>query len=187
MSTLKSTTNNLADSIKTNKGSCSQLKRIKIQKTVDESIVMSLLGLTDAINKKGDQQCQRFGITMNQYLIMRHLAGDPNIDYFNTHSTTEPIVASELADALNVSRANVSNLLNLLIEKKLVEKAKGKDDWRKNYLLLTTEGWALLEKMKPCCSRLNHQLLEYLSENDKKTFLQSLQTCLDSLNKNEHG
>ncbi len=152
-----------------------------LQKTIEESIFMSLLGLADALNKKADVYCQTYGITMNQYLIMLYLAGDPNIEYLDTKPPNRPIVASELAEALHVSRPNISNLLNLLIEKKLVQQHKGSDDWRKKMLVLTTEGWTLLEKMQPARCRINRRLLAHLSESDKHVFLSSLQTCSDLL------
>lgn len=157
----------------------------KLQKTVEESIVLSLLGLADAITKKGDLHCQRYGITTLQYLTLLYLAGDPNIEYIEENRTDAPIVASELAEALNVSRPNITNLLNLLIEKNLVKQVKDKSDWRKKFLILTGAGWALLEKMEPFRFRTNRRLLADLTEDEKTSFLASLRTCLDLLNQKD--
>lgn len=184
MSIINYTSNKPTHTVTTNVEN-SQSKPFVLKKTVEESIVMSLLGLADAINKKADIHCQRFGITMNQYLILLYLAGDPNIEYFDENTTGRPIVASELADALNVSRPNITNLVNLLIMKNLVEQVKDKVDCRKKLLILTEDGWALLEKMQPRRYRINRRLLTHFSENDKKSFLVSLQTCLDLLNQKE--
>ena len=144
-----------------------------------------MLNLADAVKKKGDVHCQRYGITMQQYLIMLYLAGDPNIEYIEDHRTGRPIVASELAEALNVSRPNITNVLNLLIMKNLVEQVREKTDWRKKSLMLTEDGWALLEKMQPFRHRTNRRLLTHLSEKEKTSFLESLRTCLDLLNQKE--
>ena len=152
-----------------------------IQKTVEESIVLTLLGLADTITKTGEVQCQRFGITMNQYLIMLYLAGDPNIEYIAESAPNRPIVASQLATALNVSRPNITNLLNVLTEKKLISQGRDKGDWRKKPLALTAEGWTLLEKMQPRRMRLNEKLLAQMPVNDRKHFLNCLQKCHDLL------
>lgn len=157
------------------------VKPFKLQKTVEESIVMSLLNLVDVINKRCDSYCQRYGVTTQQYLIMLHLAEDPNIEYIEENRTNRPIVASELAEALNVSRPNITNVLNLLIVKNLVEQVREKGDWRKKSLMLTQEGWALLEKMERYRMRTNRCLLAHLSEIDKNAFLQCVQNSLDLL------
>ncbi len=157
------------------------LKPFILQKTVEESIVMSLLNLADTINKRGDGHCQHFGITTQQYLIMLYLAGDPNIEYIEENRNSRPIVASELAEAMNVSRPNITNVLNLLIMKNLVEQVREKADWRKKSLILTDAGWALLEKMEPFRKRTNRCLLAHLSEEDKNAFLHCVQKSLDLL------
>lgn len=182
MSIINHTTNEITNFVQSSATQNIQSKPFVLQKTVEESIVMSVLGLADAINKKAEVHCQRFGITMGQYLILLYLAGDPNIEYCDENATGRPIVASELAEALNVSRPNITNLINLLIEKNLVEQVKDKFDWRKKLLILTHSGWALLEKMQPLRYRINRRLLAHLSEKDKKSFLISLQMCLDLLN-----
>ena len=152
-----------------------------IQKTVEESIVLTLLGLADTITKTGEVQCQRFGVTMNQYLIMLYLAGDTNIEYIAESAPNHPIVASQLAAALNVSRPNITNLLNLLTEKKLISQGRDKGDCRKKPLALTAEGWTLLEKMQPRRMRLNEKLLAQMPVKDRKHLLHCLQKCHDLL------
>jgi DNA-binding MarR family transcriptional regulator len=156
-------------------------KPFEIQKTVEESIIMSLLNLADDITKKGDTYFLNFGITTLQYKTMLYLAGDPNIEYVEANTSSNPIVASQLASALNVSRPNVTNLLNLLIEKNLVAQIKDKKDWRRKPLVLTPEGWELIEKMQPNRQRINRQLLGHLSEDEKICMLESLRICHELL------
>ncbi|MBL7818404.1 MAG: MarR family transcriptional regulator [Saprospiraceae bacterium] len=152
-----------------------------LKKTLDESIVIGLFSLADNLTKIGDAHCQRYGITTMQYLIMLHLAGDPNIGYAEDDKMPQ-IVASDLAEVLNVSRPNISNLLNALIEKNLVQQVRAKTDWRRKWLILTEEGWALLEKLQPLRHRTNNRLLSHLSKDEKVAFLDSIQTCLDLVN-----
>jgi DNA-binding MarR family transcriptional regulator len=156
-----------------------------IQKTAEKSIISSLLNLTDAMTKKAEIHFQRYGITVLQYRTLLYLAGDPNIDYIVENRSNSPMVASELAEALNVSRPNITNLLNLLIEKKLVTQEKDKNDWRKKPLVLTEHGWALIEKLEPTRHRMNKRLLAHLGDEEKACFLEALRTCLDLLNETE--
>lgn len=147
---------------------------------------MTLLNLANVINKRGDTHCQRFGVTTQQYLILLYLADDPNIDYIAENKSNRPIVASELAEALNVSRPNITNVVNLLIVKNLVKQVREKGDWRKKSLILTAEGWAFLEKMEPFRLRTNRYLLAHLSDIDMEKFLHCLQQSLDLLSDNGH-
>ncbi len=156
-------------------------KTFVIQKTIEESIVMSLINLADGITKRADAHCQKHGITTLQYLTLLHLAGDPNIDSVEQNRSNNPIVASELAERLNVSRPNITNLLNLLIEKNLVTQIKDRKDWRRKPLVLTEEGWDLIEKMAPYRRKTNRILLAHLDEEKKACFLEVLRTCHDLL------
>ncbi len=181
MSSTNYTTNNTTNIPTLNAAQNHDLKPFKLQKTVEESIVMSLLNLANVINKRCDGYCQRYGITTQQYLIMLYLADDPNIEYIEENKTSRPILASELAKALNISRPNITNVLNLLIMKNLVEQVREKGDWRKKSLILTEEGWLLLEKMELFRKRTNSCLLAHLSEKDRNAFLHCLQKSLDLL------
>ena len=154
-----------------------------IQKSLEESIVMALLNLSDSIIKNGDVVCQRMGITTQQWRIMLHLANDPNIPYIDEQPVSDrPIVASELANALNVSRPNVTNLINSLIEKGLVSQKEDKKDRRKKFLTLTTEGVKILGEIEPYRRKANRRLLEDLAEEDKTLFLEQLRNCLNIMN-----
>ena len=154
-----------------------------IQKSLEESIVMALLNLSDSIIKNGDVVCQRMGITTQQWRMMLHLANDPNIPYIDEQPASDrPIVASELANALNVSRPNVTNLINSLIEKGLVSQKEDKKDRRKKFLMLTTEGVKILEEIEPSRRKANRRLLEDFSEEDKTLFLEQLRNCLNIIN-----
>ncbi len=154
-----------------------------IEKSTEESIILQVLTLADTIKKKGDAICQRLGITTQQWLILLHLANDPNIPYFSEHTETQRMVGADLADALNVSRPNVTNLINSLVQKGLVLQTSNHLDRREKYLSLTEEGQRIVAVIEPYRRQANQKLLEGLDNEEKSKFLYCLSYCLDMLQK----
>jgi DNA-binding MarR family transcriptional regulator len=154
-----------------------------MKKSVEESIVMAILNISDTIVKHGDIVCQRMGITTQQWRVMLHLAYDPNIPFIDDmKSTKHPILASELADAFNVSRPNITNLINSLIEKGMVKQVEDAKDRRKKFLTLTEKGEEVLDAIQPIRKKANRRLLEHLNKEEKDHFYDKLMDCLSVLN-----
>jgi DNA-binding MarR family transcriptional regulator len=150
-----------------------------IKKTVEESIVFNVVLLADTLKKKGDSLCQKLGITTQQWIIMLHLANDPNIPYLEGSTVGNKMLASELAEAINVSRPNITNLLNSLMEKGMVTQVESKDDRRKKFLSLTQKGWDIVLTIEPFRHKANKNLLIDLDDSEKVKFLQYINGCLD--------
>ena len=153
----------------------------KLQRSPEESIILGVMTLGDLLEKKGDNICQKYGVTTQQWLIMLHIANDPNIPYFADFEKPVSLIACELADALNVSRPNVTNLINSLINKDLVEHIANKRDRRRKHLALTEKGADLINRIEPQRRIANANLLEGLNVSDKEIFMQSLRFCLNKL------
>jgi DNA-binding MarR family transcriptional regulator len=155
-----------------------------LKKSLEESIVMAILNISDTIVKHGDIVCQRMGITTQQWRVMLHLANDPNIPYIDDiKSNAHPILASELAEAFNVSRPNITNLINSLIEKGMVKQIEDAKDRRKKFLTLTGKGMETLNTIQPLRKKANRRLLEHLNQEEKVHFYNKLMDCLAVLNK----
>jgi DNA-binding MarR family transcriptional regulator len=154
-----------------------------LKKSVEESIVMAILNISDTIVKHGDIVCQRMGITTQQWRVMLHLACDPNIPFIDDmKSNKHPILASELAEAFNVSRPNITNLINSLIEKGMVKQVEDAKDRRKKFLTLTEKGEEVLHAIQPVRKKANRRLLEHLDKEEKEHFYDKLMDCLSVLN-----
>jgi DNA-binding MarR family transcriptional regulator len=154
-----------------------------MKKTVEESIVMAILNISDTIVKHGDIVCQKKGITTQQWRVMLHLAHDPNIPFRDDMAYTKnPVLASELAESFNVSRPNITNLINSLIEKGLVKQLEDAKDRRKKCLTLTQKGEDILEGIQPFRQKANSRLLEHLDSEEKANFYAKLMDCLAILN-----
>jgi DNA-binding MarR family transcriptional regulator len=149
-----------------------------IKKNINASVIFHIIKLSETWKRNGDSITQDFGITTQQWLIMLLLAKDPNILYFKENPQEKPMMAKELAEAMNVSRANITNLLNVLLKKKLVIQIEDKDDKRRKRLSLTDAGLRMLEKMEVVRNQYNNRLLSKFTKAQKLAVTQFIDTCL---------
>ncbi|WP_298477649.1 MarR family transcriptional regulator [uncultured Maribacter sp.] len=152
-----------------------------INKSIEESIVLSIFDLANQLKKIGDDVYLKVGLTTQQWLILLHLSGNPNLPFFKREKHVKDLMASELAESLNVSRANITNLINVLLEKKLIKQFEDGQDRRKKRLRLTKKGIALIDKTQPSRLGVIHFLTEGFSTEQKQTFLTFLEECMSKL------
>ncbi len=152
-----------------------------IDKSIEESIVLSIFDLSNQLKKIGDDVYLKVGLTTQQWLILLHLSGNPNLPFFKREKHVKDLMASELAESLNVSRANITNLINVLLDKKLIKQFEDGQDRRKKRLRLTKKGMALIDKTQPSRLGVIHFLTEGFSTEEKETFLQFLEQCMNKL------
>jgi DNA-binding MarR family transcriptional regulator len=153
-----------------------------ITKRVEESLVLRLIALGDRLKRRRDLICQQLGVSTQQWLLMLHVAHDPNlVDNVPEATPRPPVLASELAGALSVSRPNITNMINSLLEKGLVEQIEDPKDKRRKGLVLSQQGQQLLDTLQPHRETLNSTLLEHFSPNEKAEFLRLAEQCLATL------
>lgn len=152
-----------------------------IQKNNGAKIIWHILEIANLLKKYGEVISQEEGITTQQWLILLHLANDPNIPYFDRDKHEKPFMASELAGALNVSRPNITNLLVPLLQKGLIVQIEDEYDRRKKRLKLAEKGKALLARIEPGRKTFNKNLFETLSEADISQFLHYLKSCNNTI------
>jgi DNA-binding MarR family transcriptional regulator len=152
-----------------------------LTKRFEESLILGLIALGERLKKRRDILSQNLGISTQQWLILLHLGKDPNIEYLNKGDHDKPLLASDLADALNVSRPNITNLINVLIEKELVKQVEDKYDKRRKQLTLSEKGVEILESLQPQRELLNSDLFGNLTEKEKETFLNLVEKSMGIL------
>ncbi len=152
-----------------------------IEKSIEESIVMSIFDLANQLKKIGDDVYQKVGLTTQQWLILLHLANNPNLPFFKREKHNKALMASELAESLNVTRANITNLISVLLDKGLIKQYEDELDRRKKRLILTKEGIALVNRTQPSRLGVIKYLTEGFNEDEKKTFLLFLEACMSKL------
>lgn len=89
------------------------------------------------------------------------------------------VTMTEIAKELKISQPAVSQLVNNLKEKKIVEFTKASEDKRKILVCFTESGSSLTEKVVPVWQSLKRAMVELLNEG------QNSPTLLDSLNEVE--
>lgn len=152
-----------------------------LNKRFEEMLILGLIALGERLKRRRDILSQNLGISTQQWLILLHLGNDPNIEYINKRDSSKPILASDLAESLNVSRPNITNLLNVLIEKGLVDQVGEKKDKRRKHLVLTQKGVDTLELLQPQREMLNSDLFLNLTETEKASFLSLVDKMMDNL------
>jgi len=156
-----------------------------IEKSIEESIVLSIFELANQLKKIGDEVYQKVGLTTQQWLILLHLAENPNLPFFKREEHKKALMASELAESLNVSRANITNLINVLLDKNLIRQYEDEDDRRKKRLELTKKGVVLVNKTQPSRLAVIMFLTEGFSKDEKETFLRFLEACTGKITDEE--
>ena len=146
-----------------------------IKKTLEASILFSILDLSSQIRLRGDLIYNFAGITTQQYIVMLHLANDPNIPFLKDHK--KKMMASELADSMKISRPGITNILKTLIQKGLVQQVEDKDDRRQKRLDLTHNGRILIEEIEPLRVQANKSFLSQFSKKEKEQFFSFIQSC----------
>lgn len=152
-----------------------------LKKNINASVIFHVIKLSETWKRNGDMITQQFGITTQQWLILLLLAKDPNILYFKDNPQEKPMMAKELAEAMNVSRANITNLLNVLIRKKLVMQVEDAHDKRRKRLSLTDAGERLVEKMEVVRQEYNRRLFAKFSKAQKLQFNAFIDVCLQAM------
>jgi DNA-binding MarR family transcriptional regulator len=154
---------------------------VHIEKRMEETLILTLITLGERLKKRRDIISQELGVSTQQWLILLHLANDPNIPYLQKKPQTKALMASELAESLDSSRPNISNILNTLLEKGLIEQLEDGEDRRRKRLGLSARGAELVSRLQPERRFLNELLFSQLSDPEKEQFLRLTERVLEQL------
>jgi len=146
-----------------------------IEKKIETSILLGIYETAVLLIKKNIEFVAKQGLTNQQFVILIHLAKDPNLPFFTREQHHKPMLALELADSLGVTRANVTNLIKVLLEKKLIKQVEDKIDRRKKRLTLSKRGEELIKKMQPERLASNKDMLKGLTKSEKEHFVKYLE------------
>lgn len=148
-----------------------------IKKSIDASLLFSIINLTSQIRQRGDLIYKFAGLTTQQYVILLHLAKDPNIPFIENGKFDEGMLASELAESLKISRPGITNLIRTLIQKELVQQIEDPIDRRKKRLALTDTSRALMLELEPIRNKANSAFLAQFTEDEKNLFMNFIERC----------
>ena len=110
-----------------------------------------------------------FGITVDQWTVLKALYESPDMNQ------------SELAKSTFKDTPTLTRILDLLVDKGLVERAMDTKDRRRFQVLLTKEGNQKVEEMKPKVAEIRKKAWENLSTRDFDHFKEILETIYKNL------
>jgi DNA-binding MarR family transcriptional regulator len=146
-----------------------------VEKCLETSVLLGIYEAGVRLVSKNVEFVNKAGLSNQQWIVMIHLAKDPNLPFFIREKHEKPMMASELADALGVTRANITNLLTTLMNKKLIKQVEDKEDRRIKRLNLTAKGEKMIADMHPERMASNKAMLKGVSKADKEQLLKLLQ------------
>ena len=154
-----------------------------LTRTAEDSIVLTLFDIANELGKLGDGVSSKAGLTTQQLLMLLQIAGDPNfaVPKDGPSRNGPGIMASEIARARGVSRANVSILVAQLLRMGLVSQAEQPDDRRRKHLTVTDAGRRAVADIEAARHEANQNLFASLTPMERKQLLRSLRACLERL------
>jgi DNA-binding MarR family transcriptional regulator len=143
------------------------MKRVKIPPSVAEQAMVRLMRVGDRLWRASDERFGRWGLTDNHYNVLRILNG-----------VGEPISQVEIGRRMLSSRANVTKLVDLLEERRMVKRLSCQDR-RVNLVALTEEGAKFIEETASEVIRLANEAMNALTRDEQKRLFNLLGKLLD--------
>jgi DNA-binding MarR family transcriptional regulator len=129
-------------------------------------IVQLLLKCGLFLQREMNQVCQRFGLKQQQFSVLNEIVW---------HG---PISQKELGEALLFEKSNVSKIVKILLEKKLIDFAVAPGDRRMTLLFETPEGAAVWKDCMQAFHASSTEIMSLLSQDEATKairFLKKLQ------------
>ncbi|MDO6618239.1 MULTISPECIES: MarR family transcriptional regulator [unclassified Shewanella] len=138
-----------------------------------EELLISIRKVIRAIDLHSKQLNKKSGITGPQLMIMQEIAG------------INGVTASQVAKNINLSAATVTNILDRLESRNLIQRVRSEQDKRRVSLYLSDEGKAcLLEAPKPLQEHFIQNFCA-LEEWEQSQLLSSMQRIGSMMDANE--
>lgn len=157
-----------------------------MKKTTEESTILALLELAGRVTKSGNKYVEEMGLTTQQWVVLLYIRRDVNLPGIQDKIQEEGALASDIADALNVSRPNITNLVNTLIRKGYVEQFADSTDRRRKRLKLTPDGVNTLIMLDPIRREANLNFFEVFSKKEREQFLSLLLKAIQRVEEINH-
>lgn len=129
--------------------------------------VLNIMYTSRIVEEKVAEMLKPFGISMQQYNVLRILRGQKG----------KPANLSTIQERMINKMSNTTRLVDKLIEKGFVERSICESNRRKVEISITHNGLSLLEEIDPLTLTNNNEILKDFSMNE----LITLNTLLDKL------
>lgn len=153
---------------------------LELSESADESLILTLFDVANHLARSGEAMAAQEGLTSQQWLVLLQIAGDPNFPR-SRNRAVNGVLASEIASARGVSRANVSTLVGTLLRRGLIRQSDHPQDRRRKLLTLTDGGRNIVERLEPLRRGANQKLFAGIEPAMKKKMLSQLRQLLHKL------
>lgn len=126
--------------------------------SVFQQAVLSVLVAAEEINGKNEHLCEKHGITLQQYNVLRILCG--------VHPGGHP--RCEIGDRMIQRAPDVTRLINRLVDQGLAVRGKSKDDGRLSFTFITKKGIDLITAIEPELNRVEREVSGTLTKEQAK-------------------
>lgn len=101
-------------------------------------------------------------LTPRQYAVLSTVAAYPDVSQ------------TVLVEQTGVDRSTLADIVRRLVERKLLQRKRTKEDARMYAVRLTVKGKAALASMRPAASRVDMRILSVLRANQRAAFVDNL-------------
>jgi len=130
-------------------------------------VFLHLLHAGDEASHVVETHLAEHGISQGRFMVLMLLLN-------NLSDCPHPRTPAALADLSRVTRATMTGLIDTLERDGLVKREPDRDDRRMMSVTLTVKGRALLEKILPRHFQRMAELMQRLTETERKTLVQLL-------------
>ena len=128
----------------------------------ETQIVQMLLSCGLFLHRQMNMVCQRFGLRQQQFSVLNEIVW------------RGPISQKELCEALLFEKSNISKIVTILLEKKLINVAVAPEDRRLTLLFETPEGVALWKDCMQAFHESSTEFTSLLSEGEETSIIRLL-------------
>lgn len=131
-----------------------EIKQIK-WRSEKQKAVINIIFTANWINQQQSKLLKRFGLTSQQYNVLRILRGQQG----------SPITVKSINERMLDRMSNVSRLVDKLVNKKLVDREYCQSDRRRVDIVITKKGLSFLDEIDPLIEQLS-VTLEGMTESE---------------------
>lgn len=156
---------------KNNPNTATRTEKNPVPPEKETLIVQLLLKCGLFLQREMNQVCQRFGLKQQQFSVLNEIVW---------HG---PISQKELGETLLFEKSNVSKIVRILLEKKLIDVEVAPGDRRMTLLFETPEGVAVWKDCMQAFHESSTEIMSQLSEDEAAKaikFLKKLQRAFKS-------
>jgi DNA-binding MarR family transcriptional regulator len=141
-----------------------EIKQRKPFRSLGQEAVISLLRTADVVRAHFEKQLAPYGVTLQQYNVLRILRG----------AGAGGLPTLEIGARMVERTPGVTRLIDRLERKDMVRRARGTEDRRVVYCLLTEEGRATLAALDDVVDKADVTALDALSEPELEQLIEML-------------